>query len=159
MKFHRNVFFIDNMTALAQIMAWHRTGDKPLSGAMLVCCTDASSVTRPQSDWGLVKNIYNIESILIKSSLVQIMAWCHQSSSHYLNHWWFITISAIRKENTSIKFHQKCTFFFQENAFVYVVWAMLAILFRLQYIVLSHAWVWKRRDLGRGIQSCGYHGP
>ena len=25
--------------------------------------------------------------------------------------------------------------------------------------LLSHAWVWKRRDLGRGIQSCGYHGP
>ena len=25
--------------------------------------------------------------------------------------------------------------------------------------VLSHAWVWKPVDLGRGIQSCGYHGP
>ena len=26
-------------------------------------------------------------------------------------------------------------------------------------MLLSHAWVWKPRDLGRGIQSCGYHGP
>ena len=33
---------ISNMTALVEIMAWHRTGDKPLSEAMLVCCTDAN---------------------------------------------------------------------------------------------------------------------
>ena len=32
---------IYNMAALVQIMAWHWTGDKPLSEAMLVCCTDA----------------------------------------------------------------------------------------------------------------------
>ena len=25
--------------------------------------------------------------------------------------------------------------------------------------VLSHAWLWKPVDLGRGIQSCWYHGP
>ena len=31
---------IDNMAALVQIMAWHRTGTKPLSEVMLVCCTD-----------------------------------------------------------------------------------------------------------------------
>ena len=29
----------------------------------------------------------------------------------------------------------------------------------MQISVLSHAWVWKPVDLGRGIQSCGYHGP
>ena len=31
---------IENKAALVQIMAWHRTGNKPLSEAMLVCCTD-----------------------------------------------------------------------------------------------------------------------
>ena len=29
------------MAALLQIMAWRRTGDKPLSEPMLVCCTGA----------------------------------------------------------------------------------------------------------------------
>ena len=32
---------IDNMAALVQIMAWRRSGDKPLSEAILVCSTDA----------------------------------------------------------------------------------------------------------------------
>ena len=32
---------IDNIAALVQIMAWRWTGDKPLSEAMFVCCTDA----------------------------------------------------------------------------------------------------------------------
>ena len=32
---------IDNTAALFQIMDWHRTGDKPLSEAILVCCIDA----------------------------------------------------------------------------------------------------------------------
>ena len=32
---------IDNMAALVQIMAWRRRGDKPLSEAMLACCTEA----------------------------------------------------------------------------------------------------------------------
>ena len=32
---------IDNMAALVQIMAWRRTGDKPLSEAMLLYCADA----------------------------------------------------------------------------------------------------------------------
>ena len=38
---------IDNMTTLVQIIAWRRTGDKPLSEAMLVCFTDIY-VTQPQ---------------------------------------------------------------------------------------------------------------
>ena len=35
---------IGNMTALVQIMAWCHTGDKSLSEAMLVCCTEAHTV-------------------------------------------------------------------------------------------------------------------
>ena len=37
-KFHWNMFLkgvIDNMAALVQIMAWHRSGDKPLSEPMM----------------------------------------------------------------------------------------------------------------------------
>ena len=32
---------IDNKPALVQVMAWHRTGDKPLPEAMLTQFTDA----------------------------------------------------------------------------------------------------------------------
>ena len=32
---------INNIPALVQIMAWHRPGDKPLSGPVMVCLTDA----------------------------------------------------------------------------------------------------------------------
>ena len=32
---------IDFMAALVEMMAWRRTGDKPLSQPMLVCCADA----------------------------------------------------------------------------------------------------------------------
>ena len=42
---------IDNMAALVQIMAWHRTCDKPLSEPMSVCCTDALVQYRPKQYW------------------------------------------------------------------------------------------------------------
>ena len=32
---------INNISVLVQVMAWRRSGDKPLSEPMLVCCTDA----------------------------------------------------------------------------------------------------------------------
>ena len=32
---------IDNKSALVQVMAWHQTGDKPLSEPMLIQFTDA----------------------------------------------------------------------------------------------------------------------
>ena len=32
---------INNMAALGQKMDWRRSGDKPLSEAMMVCCTGA----------------------------------------------------------------------------------------------------------------------
>ena len=42
------------MAALVQIMAWHRTGNKPLSEPMLVCYTDAyishSASLRPRQN-------------------------------------------------------------------------------------------------------------
>ena len=39
---------INNILALVQIMAWHRTGDKPLSEAMMVRLATHICVTRPQ---------------------------------------------------------------------------------------------------------------
>ena len=46
-----------------------------------------------------------------------------------------------------------------KTSWLYFVSASFRHLQRRFLYVLSHAWVWKRRDLGRGIQSCGYHGP
>ena len=42
-KFHWNIFLriYLNMAALVQMMAWCQTGTKPLSEAILICCTDA----------------------------------------------------------------------------------------------------------------------
>ena len=45
---------IDNIPALVQIMAWRRTGDKPLSEPMMVSLLTHICVTRPQWD-----NIYD----------------------------------------------------------------------------------------------------
>ena len=39
---------INNIPALVQIMAWHRPGDKPLSGPMMVRLPTHICVTRPQ---------------------------------------------------------------------------------------------------------------
>ena len=49
-KFHWSLFLrsINNIPALAQIMAWHRSSDKPLSGPMMVSLPTHTCVTRPQ---------------------------------------------------------------------------------------------------------------
>ena len=39
---------IDNNRALVQIMAWHRSGDKPLSEPMMISLSTHICVTRPQ---------------------------------------------------------------------------------------------------------------
>ena len=48
---------IDNIPALVQIMAWHRSGDKPLSEPMMVSLPTHICITRPQwvnaqNPWG-----------------------------------------------------------------------------------------------------------
>ena len=55
---------INNIPALVQIMAWRRSGDKPLSEPMMVCLPTHICVTRPQ--------------------------WVKQHQTHYLNHCWAI---------------------------------------------------------------------
>ena len=42
--------------------------------------------------WGIYCEIalrwFSLDLIHDKSTLVQIMAWCHQATSHYLSQWW-----------------------------------------------------------------------
>ena len=48
LRFHWNLFLGFQLTALVQIMAWRRSGDKPLSETMMVSLTTHICVTRPQ---------------------------------------------------------------------------------------------------------------
>ena len=110
---------IDNIPSLVQIMAWRRSGDKPLSEPMMVSLLTHICVTRPQwvnslaledcneikrfkkgdfqtdvSDSGLKCLLWNCPQMNAtwsncdQSILVQIMAWCRQATSHYLNQCW-----------------------------------------------------------------------
>ena len=46
-RFYFNLFPINNISALVQIMAWHRPGDKPLSEPMMVSLLTHICITRP----------------------------------------------------------------------------------------------------------------
>ena len=50
---------INNIPALVQIMAWRRTGDKPLSEPMMVSLLKHICVTRPQ--WVNLDHYYEID--------------------------------------------------------------------------------------------------
>ena len=56
---------INNIPALVQIMAWHRPGDKPLSGPMMVRLPAHICVTRPQ--W--------VKYVLVNSSCLCPIHW------------------------------------------------------------------------------------
>ena len=104
---------INNNPALVQIMTWRRSGDKPLSEPMMVSLLTHICVTRPQwvnlsypgryniKSKNLDLNEKNCEQILhilcdctgmdannIESTLVQVMAWCHQATHPYLSQCW-----------------------------------------------------------------------
>ena len=81
---------INNVTAMAQMTAWCRLGDKPLSGPLMVRLLTRICVTRlrwvkkhtKQSGWNFASNIFKHilwekKSLLQrgKSALVQVMAW------------------------------------------------------------------------------------
>ena len=59
LKFHCNLFRgpINNIASLIQIMAWRRSGDKPLSEPMLVRSLTHIRITRPQ--WVKTWYLYN----------------------------------------------------------------------------------------------------
>ena len=104
---------INNIPALIKIMAWCRSGDKPLSEPMMVGLPTHICVTRPQwvntlrhgkyfskhfkcnylneNVWLSIKISLKFVSDLpidSRSALVQVMAWCCQATGHYLNQCW-----------------------------------------------------------------------
>ena len=118
LKFHWSLFLRVQLTisqsALVQIMAWRRPGDKPLSGPMMVRLPTHICVTRPQwvnsftpgkcgfhlklAIFKLIsrRDIFGISCEIVlrqmpqnltneKSTLVQVMAWCREATSHYLS--------------------------------------------------------------------------
>ena len=107
---------INNIPALVQIMAWHLVSAKPLSEPMVIILLMHICVTRPQwvNPWrseryGCSFKMYNFQAhfgdylelsceIALtntpqyytddKSTLVQMMVWCSQVTSHYLKQCW-----------------------------------------------------------------------
>ena len=51
---------IDNITALVEIMAWRRSGDKPLSQPMMISLPTHICVTRPQ--WVNIYSLFHREN-------------------------------------------------------------------------------------------------
>ena len=43
--------WVNNMAGLVPIMAWCRTGNKPLSEVMMLCCTNAYHICLTQPHW------------------------------------------------------------------------------------------------------------
>ena len=74
----------NNIPALVQIMAWCGPGDKPLSEPMMIILLTHICITRPQ--W--VNTLGPTEATWCWrswSTLVQVIAWCMMTPSHYLN--------------------------------------------------------------------------
>ena len=80
---------INKSPALVLIMAWRRPGDKPLSEPMLVRSLTHICVTRPQWVNSLWPS-YSIWRHRIGATLVQVMACCLMTPSHYLDQCWLI---------------------------------------------------------------------
>ena len=82
---------IINNPALVQIMAWRRPGAKPLSEPVMVSLLMLICVTWPQwvNGWSIFCEIVlmwrSLDLTEDKSTWVQVMAWCCQATSHYLN--------------------------------------------------------------------------
>ena len=63
---------INNIPSLVQIMAWRRSGDKPLSEPMMVILLTRICVTRPQ--WAELK--FN-DILFITDTVSKIGSWCY----------------------------------------------------------------------------------
>ena len=79
---------INNLPALAQIMAWCCPGDKPLSDPMMIILLAHICVTWPK--W--VNSLGPGDAMWqrIWSTLVQVMACCLMAPSNCLNQFWLI---------------------------------------------------------------------
>ena len=100
---------INNMPALVQIMTWHQTGDKLLSESMINLphvTFNSYALGKFESNfryaifkqilvtggWGFSYEIsliwMSLDFTVNQSTLVQVMAWCRQATSHYLSQCW-----------------------------------------------------------------------
>ena len=85
LKCHWNIFAkgpLDNNPTLVQIMAWRRSGDKPLSEPMKISLPTHICVTRPQ--WVKPDNIFKL-----------IFAWQYNIDPYFI--WTQRTLSSIRR--------------------------------------------------------------
>ena len=107
----------NNIPSLVQIMAWRRSGDKPLSEPIMVSILTHICVTRPQWVNTLAPGRYVSKSLSVifklilmidgscisgeitigrmslvfttnTPTLVKEMSWCRQATSHYLGQCW-----------------------------------------------------------------------
>ena len=145
---------INSIPALVQIMAWCRSGDKPLSEPMMVSLLTHIYVTRPQwviqnSSWGthwkialrwMSQNFTNK-----KWTLVKVMAWCHLATSHYLSPCW--PISMLPYRNTWVNLIEKIKI----KVKVKVIEKMLALKFWFQTYQLLSVFI---LSINQTISSC-----
>ena len=116
---------INDIPWLVQIMAWRRSGDKPLSEPMMVSLLTHICVTRPQ--W--VNSLWPSDAICHHktfSSSVQTMDSCPTAKSNYLNQCWLIIIEILGQ---SPEGH------FVEN--VQDIWYILDMRLEITYLVLQ----------------------
>ena len=145
---------INNIPALVQILAWRRSGDKPLSEPMVVRLLTHICVTRPQ--W--VKSSPLSAAYMHQrtgSSLLQIMDWlvAWLVPSHYLNQCWNIVNQTLRNK-LLWKSIPNTKLFIHENTFENVICEMAAILFRGRWFKLClqkrphHYLIWADKKAG-----------
>ena len=79
----------NNIPALVQIMAWRRSGDKPLSEPMMVSLPTHICVIRPQ--W--VNSLWRNDAVRLywtRTSLVQVISYHFLVPNHYLLSCWIL---------------------------------------------------------------------
>ena len=117
---------INNNPALVQIMAWRRSGDKPLSEPMMVSLLTHICVTRTQCVKWMMLNIRLVIWTLTccglmvqmcfmqwsESSLVQVMAGCLFGINYLKQRWLFVSWTIMNQwnlnQNAKQSFRKMC---------------------------------------------------
>ena len=89
-----------------------------------------------------------------KSTLVQVMAWCHQATSHYLSQCWprfMVPYGVIRPQWVKMKTVACWDFFLKNGHYIYKKNFKLHSLATLSYII---AWVYFVGDIDESVQDC-----
>ena len=123
---------INNNPALVKIMAWRRSGDKPLSEPMMVSLLTHICVTRPQCVKWMMLNIRLVIWTLTccglmvqmcfmqwsESSLVQVMAGCLFGINYLKQRWLFVSWTIMNQwnlnQNAKQSFRKMCLKFLSE---------------------------------------------